>query len=130
MAKAIEAVLDSSAILALFLGEMGWDRVASVLAKSVISSVNAAEVYTKLSEKGVSAAGHAKCHAMMKDRIAPFDADLAYRMGALRAPTRSKGLSLGDRACLALAQRLGVRAMTTDRIWTELEIKVAIELIR
>ena len=44
--------------------------------------------------------------------------------------TRGQGLSLGDRACLALAHRLGATALTTDRAWSRVDVGVAIEVIR
>ncbi len=134
MAKAAEktanSVLDASAFLAMIKSEPGWDRVAVALPTAAMSSVNAAEVYSKLSEWNVSREEHARCHAVIKDRIIPFDADLAYRTGALRGATMHKGLSLADRACLALAQRMGVRAITSDKTWAELNVKIDIEVIR
>jgi len=125
-----DRVLDTSAFLALVRGERGWDNVAAVLPGSVICSVNAAEAYTRLSDWAYPRDQHDKCHLLLKDRIVPFDTDLALRTGALRGPTKAKGLSLGDRACLALAQRLGIPAVTADQNWKNLDIGVAIELIR
>ena len=49
---------------------------------------------------------------------------------ALRPLTRSAGLSLGDRACRALADREGVPALTTDRAWAKLRLPIEIRLIR
>lgn len=62
--------------------------------------------------------------------IVDFDADSAHRTGALRPATRQAGLSLGDRACLALAQQLGVPALTADRSWGRLGLDVAVTTIR
>ena len=58
--------------------------------------------------------------------------DLAYRAGALEPVTRREGLSLGDRACLALAERHGVPALTADRSWAAAgaRLGIAVELIR
>ena len=125
-----DVVLDTSAFLALVRGERGWDQVVAVLPGSVICSVNAAEAYARFSDWAYTRDQQAKCHDLLRDRIVPFDTDLALRSGALRSATSAKGLSLGDRACLALAQRLGLPAMTADRAWSEIKIGVAVEVIR
>ena len=62
--------------------------------------------------------------------IRPFDAALAVTAGQLRAATREKGLSLGDRACVALAIRVQMRIVTADRAWTGFGLDVEVELIR
>ena len=123
-------VLDSSAVIALVKGEKGWHRVAEVLAASVILSVNAAEVYSKIAEWEMPEDLKDKYHAVMEDLIVPYDMDLAIRTGVLRGKTSAEGLSLGDRACLSLAQRLGVPALTSDQIWSKVQVGVKIELIR
>ena len=125
-----DVVLDTSAFLALVRGEPGWDNVVAVLPGSVICSVNAAEAYARLSDWSYTRDQQAKCHILLKDRIVPFDTDLALRSSALRGPTKAHGLSLGDRACLALAQRLGVPAVTADRAWSLLKVGIAVDLIR
>ena len=38
--------------------------------------------------------------------------------------------SLADRACLALAMRLGLPALTTDRAWAELDLPVEVVVLR
>jgi PIN domain nuclease of toxin-antitoxin system len=60
----------------------------------------------------------------------PFDEPLAFETGALRAATRDRGLSLGDRACLALAQRLGASVLTADRAWQGLDLGIPVEVLR
>ena len=62
--------------------------------------------------------------------VVPMDRAQAEAAGALRAATRAAGLSLGDRACLALAQSLGATALTTDRPWTRLDCGVTVEVVR
>ena len=84
-----DVVLDSSAVLALLHAEAGADAVAAVLPGALISTVNLAEVVAKLIERG-----------------------------ALRPTTRAAGLSLGDRAGLALARSRGLAAMTADGAWS------------
>ncbi len=125
-----DVVLDASAFFAMIKREPGWQKVVAALPGSVICSVNAAEIYSKISDWSYSSVEQDKCHAVLKNRMVPFDTDLVLRSGALRGSTKAKGLSLGDRACLALAQRLGVPAVTADLAWDELKIGIAIELIR
>ncbi|MFZ1106612.1 MAG: PIN domain-containing protein [Hyphomicrobiaceae bacterium] len=62
--------------------------------------------------------------------IVPFDEELARQTGALRPATRSLGLSLGDRACLALAQRERLPVLTADRSWAKLDLGIAITMVR
>lgn len=62
--------------------------------------------------------------------FADYDEDLALAASKLRPATRHKGLSLGDRACLALAIREGATAITTDRAWADLDVGCHIEVIR
>lgn len=130
MAAQPTIVLDASAFLAMIKGEKGWDRVAAVLSTSTMSVVNAAEVYSKMVDWGMTRDEQFKFHALLENIVQPFDLDLAVRSGALRGPTRARGLSLADRACLAYAQSLGVPAMTADKAWAGTKIDVAIELVR
>ena len=123
-------VLDSSAVLAMFKAEPGWDRVVAVLPRAVLSTVNAAEVYSKLVEWKLTREEQMKFQAMLINLVVPYDNDLALRTGALRAATQEFGLSFADRACLALAQRLGVRVMTADKIWAKVKTGVEIDVIR
>jgi len=123
-------VLDSSAILAALLGENGADRVEAVIEESVISSVNAAEVITKLIDKGIPRDEvHARFQELRLESV-PFDENLAIATGFLRSLTSHKGFSLGDRACLALAIREDATAMTADRHWADLDLGCKIEVIR
>ena len=62
--------------------------------------------------------------------IIDFDVHLAYQVGSLRPLTKGAGLSLGDRACLALAQRLGLPALTTDRAGKDLSLGIEVRVIR
>lgn len=123
-------VLDCSAVLAVVFDEPGRERVSSALPESRLSAVNLAEVVTKLTERGVAAEDLRAVVAPFLGSVAAFDEDLAIAAGALRADTRTAGLSLGDRACLALAQRDGATALTADRAWARVEIGVPVELIR
>jgi ribonuclease VapC len=125
------AVLDGSALLALLLGETGADRVADLLSRSAVSTLNLSEVVAKLSEHGVPELGIRTALGDLDLDVHAFDQDAAFAAGRLREPTRNHGLSLGDRACLALAMRLDAVAVTADRAWAGLGLdELQIELIR
>ena len=123
-------VLDASAVLAFMYHEQGAERVAAVLPSSSMSAVNLSEVVAKLSDDGVTEAEIAANLADLDLEVVPFDQDLAVKAGALRPVTRSKGLSLGDRACLATAQKLALPVLTADKVWAKLDLEISIEIIR
>jgi PIN domain nuclease of toxin-antitoxin system len=123
-------MLDASALLALMLGETGADTVYDSLPRARISAVNLSEVVAKLQERGVPDPVISSSLAEFDLAAIPFDRDQAMRAGLLRAPTRRFGLSLGDRACLAAAAATGATALTTDRIWSNLDVGVAVEIAR
>ena len=126
----IRWVLDASAVLALLRGEPGADIVGQAIVSSILSSVNASEVAAKLIALGASPEIATQTIAELACAIVDVDAALGLRAGAPYATTRHRGLSLGDRICLALAEREGVPALTADRAWAELAIGVDISLIR
>ena len=125
-----EVVLDSSAILAVFLEEPGRDMVVSRLFQALTCSVNLTEVVTKMLDQGVALFDVEETVSGLCSRIIDFDRDLAIQAGLLRAATRHRGLSLGDRACLALARRERLPVMTADRAWADLDLGVEVVLIR
>jgi PIN domain nuclease of toxin-antitoxin system len=125
-----EHVLDASALLAVMLGERGADVVLETLPGAVIGAVNLAEVVAKLQERGVPDAEIDRDIAELDLPVIPFDAAQATAAGKLRARTRSKGLSLGDRACLALALVRGVPAITVDRGWAGVDVGVEVIVAR
>ncbi|EYD74327.1 hypothetical protein Rumeso_04108 [Rubellimicrobium mesophilum DSM 19309] len=122
--------MDSSALLCLLNGEAGAERVAEVLPSAVIGAVNLAEVVTKLRERGLSAEEVEEALGGFNLDVRPFTAVQAYATGHLRQATRSQGLSLGDRACLALAVELGAPALTADQAWGKVNAGAAVEVIR
>lgn len=123
-------VLDASAVLCLILNEPGADTVTDALPLSCISAVNLSEVITKMNERGLNDADVAAVLDPLQLRVIPFDAALAHASGMLRSATRGLGLSLGDRACLALAAKLGATALTTDQAWAALGNIASIVLVR
>lgn len=126
--------LDASALLTFFFGETGAEEVEKRLPGSVIHTVNYAEVLSKLAERGLSPEDAERQMAQVGllhvIRIDPGDPTDALSVARLRPLTRSNGLSLGDRYCLALAERLGVPAGTTDRVWGTLNVGIRIEVLR
>ncbi len=123
-------VLDASALLALVGAEPGWERVAEVLPRAVVSTVNLSEVVAKLADRGIPAAEISELLAGLGLTLVDFDADSAYRAGELRRIEGGRRLALGDRACLALASSQSAVALTADRDWTRLDAGVEVELIR
>lgn len=126
----MSAVFDASAVLAILNEEAGADRARTFLKSSLMTSVNAVEVGTRLVDKGADPEQARNSLRFLKIRIVEFDAYLGDLAVELREPTRSRGLSLADRACLALAVREGLPAITADREWASLELPCVIELIR
>lgn len=124
------AVWDASALLVLLHREPGWERLAPELESAVLSSVNLAEVASRLVDAGGPPAEVRKVLEDLDLEIHDLTADLAFSTAELRAATRARGLSLGDRACLALGQALGLPVLTADRAWAELEVGVEIRAVR
>jgi len=124
------AVLDSSAILCILNDEPGAELVDAILDDAIVSTVNYAEVVAKLVERGSTATQAQSALRSIALTTVDFDILLARRTGTLRAETRKRGLSLGDRACLALAEREGVPAVTGDRSWVGAVSGIEIRLIR
>ncbi|WP_038058605.1 type II toxin-antitoxin system VapC family toxin [Thermus amyloliquefaciens] len=132
----MKAVLDASALLALLLDEPGAARVEAVLAEgAAISAVNLAEVFSKQAERGYApeAVREELVREGLLDRVLqvfPFTEEDAVEAARLRPLTRPLGLSLGDRACLALARRLNLPALTADATWEGLAVGVRVEVVR
>lgn len=123
-------VLDSSVVLAYLWTEPGSDVLAEFMKDGKISSVNVAEVLTKLIDHGMAGEAATLMLEGLKLSSVAFDTDQARLVGALRSQTRRYGLSLGDRACLALAIRHRAKVVTADRAWAGLDIGIEIEVIR
>lgn len=126
----LSAVLDASALLALLFGEPGAEAVAEAIAAgAALSAVNLAEAATVLVRRGLDAEG---ILASVRDQVElePFTAEDALAAAELHRHTTRAGLSLGDRACLALARRLGVPALTAEQPWAKLKLDVPVEVIR
>jgi ribonuclease VapC len=123
-------VLDASAILALLLGEPGADDVAGAIAHGVaVSTVNLSEVAEVL-VRNQREAQPVIDRFRAQVAVEPFTYADALVAAAFSQPTRRQGLSLGDRACLALARRLDATAVTADRQWSRLQFGVSIRVLR
>jgi ribonuclease VapC len=125
-----EAVLDASALLAFLQNEPGADKVEAVLTRSCISAVNLAETLSKLVQHGKPLDAVAYQIERLRLPVIPFDAPEAKIVASLWPTTRASGLSLGDRACLALGLRLDLPVLTAERAWANLKIGVSVGLIR
>ena len=130
------AVLDASALLTYLQGEPGADAVTDALIqKAAISAVNWAETLSKLAERGQdpdAVTTQLREQGLLDQALIIYsvDEELGRHIAKLRTMTRSLGLSLGDRACLALALKLNLPALTSDRIWESLNVGVEIRVIR
>ena len=126
----MSVVLDASALLAYLQDEPGGEHVRAVLPRAVMSTVNWTEVIGKAREEGVDTQGLREDLESLGLAFEPFSVVQAEIAGRLRERTRRHGLSLGDRACLALGSDRGVPVCTADRAWKKLRLGVEIETIR
>lgn len=124
-----EVVLDASAVLALLLKESGHEQVDRIIAGALISVVNESEVVSRLMALGEGEGKVIGVVNALPYRVVELDRHLARRAGVLREVTRSQGLSLADRCCLALAEREGLPALTADRCWAELDIGIRVQML-
>jgi len=123
-------VLDASAVLALYGDEPGAHLVSAALPGALLSSVNYTEVIGKCLDRGEAISGVLRNIAAIGVQIVAHDLLLAQRTGELRPLTRRFGLSLADRACLALAERERAPILTADRSWKSFALGLDIRLIR
>ncbi len=126
-----EAVLDASAILAVLDRERGYEMLTlEILSRAVASAVNVAEVQTVLVNRGMAPdeAWRNACSPVRE--IVDFTAGQARIAGTLVSQTRPLGLSMGDRACLALGISLGTPIYTADRAWKKLKTGAEVRLLR
>ena len=123
-------VRDASALLCLLNQEPGATTVGAVMTGAKISAVNLIEVIWKLVAKGLDGPVVISDLSELDLAVVDLDRQQAERAALLRLETRGQGLSLGDRACLALAYETGSIALTGDRAWATLNLAVEVELLR
>ncbi len=126
----IRAVVDSSVLLAYIRQEPVSDTFLFTDIEAVVSTVNLAEIVTKLITQGASVEEAWLDAAESADEIVPFSEEQAKVAGALIERTRQHGLSLGDRACLALGKVLELPVYTADRAWAEIDAGIEVHVIR
>ena len=127
-------VLDASSVIALINREKGCEIVEKYLEEAIISTVNFAEVISVVNrELFKSEADRIEGLKLITDtlpQIIDFDVNQAIISGELDSITKKYGLSLGDRACLALAKYKNIPVLTADKSWSKLNLGIKIKLIR
>jgi PIN domain nuclease of toxin-antitoxin system len=123
-------VYDASVILAIIMRERGHEPWIPRKQAALASAVNLAEARSKLSDKGFNRPAIDAAFRYINLEVVDFDGEQAVLSADLRPGTRKAGLSLGDRACLALAIQMGAVAYTADRAWTEIDLPVEVRAIR
>ena len=125
-----KVVLDASAMMAVVNDEVGSDEVLPYLKQGVMSAVNFSEAIHCLNRIAIPTP---EARQIIKDllvEIMPYDEEQACLTAEFKLMTKKKGLSLGDCACLALAKRLNVSVVTADKVWSQLDLKVKVILLR
>ncbi len=125
----IKYILDTSAVLALLFLENGHKNVEPLLSESAMSTVNVAEALTKLAQDKISLEASSKELFALNLRIIDFTTSQSIQVAELRPITKHLGLSLGDRACLALTMQENATAVTADRNWATVDF-CRVRLIR
>jgi PIN domain nuclease of toxin-antitoxin system len=129
-----QIVLDASSVIALINREKGCEIVEKYLDGAIISTVNFAEVIAvvnrELFKTEVDRTEGLKLITDTLPQIIDFDVNQAIMSASFDAITRKYGLSLGDRACLALAKYKNIPVLTADKTWGKLNLGIKIKLIR
>lgn len=121
-------LLDSSALLAFLLREPGQGKVEDKISTAAITAVNACEAMSKLLDMGAGPAMARKEFAALKLRMVAVDEDIAWLAATYRPLTRDRGLSMGDRICLAAGKIHGWPVLTADKAWKGLDKKLGVKL--
>ncbi len=123
-------VLDASALLALLFRETGYEMVANHLKEACISTVNLSEVIGRFPRDGHNTQPVLQKIEAIGMEIVPFSINQATIAATFLPQTRSLGLSLADRACLALAFSRNIPVLTADKVWRHAYVGVADILVR
>lgn len=124
------AVLDASALLAVMFKEAGSENVIGHLPGAMLSAVNLAETLTKSIDVGMTLEEARRMVFAFSCEVVPFDGEHAALTASLRTPTRPFGVSLADRACLALGLNTGYPVVTADKQWDALKVGIKVIQIR
>lgn len=122
-------VIDTSAVFVDLQGEPGADMAREWLRDAAISAVNLQEIVAKAVQKGLPADKVPELLGRLRLTVHAHDEAQAMKAGLMREATATRGLSLGDRSCLALAASLGLPAVTADRAWTDVADAVGVDVI-
>jgi PIN domain nuclease of toxin-antitoxin system len=123
-------LLDTSALLAVAFREPGMETVLAAMDGAAMCAVNQAEVIAVGARRGADPANAAAWARNLSLPMLPFTEAMSDAAGTLLATHRRRGISLGDAACLAAAQLLGLPVLTADRAWAGLGLAVEVRLIR
>lgn len=123
-------VLDASAVIALLRSEPGCDIVQGAIADAIITAVNYSEVLKKTIERGGTGEAAASFVSGLSIAIIPFDETLAAMSAGLYLQTKEHGLSLADRACLALGIQRNCKVLTSERRMALPKLSIKVKLIR
>jgi len=123
-------VLDASALIASIGEEKGAEVVDRYLPHAMISTVNLTEVASYMVRKGMPMDELSELLKDLSLNIVVYDEEQALLAAALLPKTSPKGLSLGDRACIALAMTQNLPVLTSDKAWKTLDLDVKIEVFR
>ncbi len=123
-------VLDASALLAVMNHEPGADIVRVSIVGSLMSAVNYSEVMKKTIERSIAVSS---LHALIETasiEIVTFDRALAEASAELYPETKAHGMSLADRACLALGIQRKLMVLTAERKMRIKTLPITVKLIR
>ncbi len=110
--------------------EAGSAKAAPLISGALVSAVNLCEVHSKLIQRGVPDPLSWSRILSLGCDICPFTAEQGRVAAEIVRTTRPYGLSLGDRACLALGIERKAMVYTADRTWKSLSLGIEIEVIR
>ena len=123
-------IIDASAVLVFLNQETGYREISKYMKNSAINSVNLSEVIGKLDDYGVLDRDIEKIIYNLGLEVVDFDFALAFQAGILKKKTKERGLSIGDRACIATGIIKKLPVITSDKIWIEIDLPVKIILCR
>jgi ribonuclease VapC len=114
----------------MIFGEPGADAILRHGADAAMSAVNVSEALAKLSDRGAELDWAERRITQLAPTIFVFDQEIARLAGRMRAATRYRDISFGDRACLATGLRWSLPVVTADRMWSDIDLGVDVRLIR
>ncbi len=119
-------IIDTSAFMAFFYKEEGWETVTEYMPKSVMSAVNLSEVIKIFVEyENLTRIESLEYTNKVLEKIISFDEEQACLAGEMISISKQYGLSLGDRACIAAGIHTGFPIVTADKVWKEVKFKEA-----